>query len=451
MIQLRPYQDAMMNTAAGHYRSGVRAVLMQLATGGGKSLLGASVAKRSLQRGNGSFWVTHRSELLRQVSGAFTALDVPHGIVAAGRKHGKESVQICSIDTLRRRLDKIERPKLVIWDEAHHIGAATWKHVYQWAGDAWHLGLSATPVRSDGAGLGEFFQRMVQGPSVAELIEQGYLSRYRIFAPSTVDLSGVHTVAGDYNRGELAQVMDKPAIVGNAVAHYRKFADGKKCLVFAVSIEASKHLAQGFRDAGYIAMHCDGMTDDTLREQMLRDFANGPLQVLCSVSLFTEGLDVVGVECVIEARPTQSLGLYLQMIGRGLRTAPGKSECILLDMAGNWHRHGLPDDPREWTLDGTRTGRKAKPAEVAVRVCPQCLAVNRARVMRCGECGHEFVIEGREVLELEGELTEVTKPRVKLEIGKLETFEQVKEYGKMKKYHHRWAERYWQARERARQ
>lgn len=440
----------MLAAAAEHYRVGVKAVQLQLATGGGKSLLGASVAKRSLSRGNSSFWITHRSELIRQISNAFTALDVPHGIVSAGRKHGSEPVQICSIDTLRRRLDRIAIPKLVIWDESHHIGSATWGHVYKWAGDAWHLGLSATPTRTDGTGLGKFFQRMVCGPPVADLMEQGYLSRYKLYAPSTVDLTGVHTVAGDYNRGELAAVMDKPAIVGNAIAHYRKFADGRKCIVFAVSIEASKHMAQGFRDAGYVSAHCDGGTDATIREQMLRDFANGPLHVLCSVSLFTEGLDVVGVECVIEARPTQSLSLYLQMIGRGLRPAPGKEHCILLDMAGNYQRHGMPDDPREWTLDGTKTGRKAKKPEVSVRVCPECLSVNRARVMRCTDCGHEFIIEGREVLELEGDLQEITPQQRRAEMAKITTFEEAQEYGRMKKYNGRWAWNYWQARQRAR-
>jgi superfamily II DNA or RNA helicase len=315
---------------------------------------------------------------------------VPHGFVAAGREFNPyQRVAVCSVDTLRRRLARLTPPDLIIWDEAHHVSAKTWGSVYAWAGQQCrHVGLSATPARLDGRGLDKYFGALVHGPSTGELIARHFLSGYRAFAPSTPDLSRVHTRAGDYASGELAGVMDTGQIAGNIVGTYQRLANGKRAIYYAVSIDHSRHLVGAFRAAGVDATHLDGNSSAAERTQAARDCAEGRVKVLCNVDLFGEGFDLaasagrdVNIEAVGLCRPTQSLTLHLQQIGRALR--PKQSPAIILDHAGNLMRHGLPDDERTWTLEGiTRQQRQADNGP-AVRMCNSCFGVFGAGTRVC--------------------------------------------------------------------
>lgn len=405
---LRPYQDALISQARELIRAGESRILLQAPTGAGKTALCAHMLGTAAARGMQSWFVVHRRELIRQSSRTFRAVGIPHGIVAAGfHGDGLQPVQICSVQTLAQRHGRMRRPKLIVWDECHHVAAASWARIHEAYPDAIHIGLSATPERLDGTGLAAWFGNLVMGPSVAWLIEQGYLARYRLFAPSRPDLAGVHTRMGDFVRGEAAAAMDKPSITGDAVAHYRKLAAGKRAVVFATSVEHSQHVVAQFRAAGFAAEHVDGETDPRERDAALKRFEAGQTQILSNVELFGEGVDIPGIEVAILLRPTQSLSLYLQQVGRALRPAPGKAEAIILDHAGNALRHGLPDDERSWSLDGTKAKRKARdPDDVPVKQCPACFAVVRIQTQRCA-CGHLWVPKGREVEQQAGDLVEV--------------------------------------------
>jgi len=392
-------------------------VLAQLPTGGGKTVIAAKMTGNAAAKGLRAWFICHRDFLLQQTSRTFDRVGIPHGFIAAGYEFNHHhQVQICSIDTLKRRLDRLTPPHLFEWDEAHHIAAAGWTKVFQWAGPRpRHIGFSATPLRLDGKGLDDKFGDIVVGPSSLELIEQGFLSDYKAFAPSTPDLTGIHTRAGDYARDEIDGLMDDGQIIGDMVRHYRRYADGLRCIYFCVSIKHSEHVAATFNASGIPAMHLDGDSPTELRIKAAKAFGRGALRVLSNVDLFGEGYDLaaqanmdVSVEAVALARPTKSLGLHLQQIGRALR--PGKPHAIILDHAGNLMRHGLPDQEREWSLKGIDKNKKG--GGPMVRQCPECFAVHEAHKMVCPYCGHVYEKSetgGRKVEEIEGELKEVDK------------------------------------------
>jgi superfamily II DNA or RNA helicase len=405
---LRPYQSDLIEQARALIRAGEKSILIQSPTGSGKTALTAHMLGAAAERDHQSWFVVHRRELVRQSARTFYSVGIPHGIVAAGFAGAVlQPVQICSVQTLANRHARMRRPKLIVWDECHHVAAASWAKIHEAYPDAIHIGLSATPERLDGTGLGTWFKNIILGPSVSSLIDDGFLAPYRLFAPSRPDLGGVHTRMGDFVRSEAAAVMDKPSITGDAVAHYRKLAAGKRAVVFCTSIEHSQHVVAQFRAAGFSAEHVDGESNPHDRDAALRRFEAGETLILSNVDLFGEGVDIPGIEVAILLRPTQSLSLYLQQVGRALRPAPGKAEALILDHAGNALRHGLPDDDRSWSLDGAKKKRKARDgSEVPVKQCPKCFSVVRAQVQKCA-CGHLWIPQGREVAQVSGELQEV--------------------------------------------
>lgn len=407
-FELRPYQESLIGQARDLIRAGETSILLQAPTGAGKTALCAHMLGTAAARGQQSWFVVHRRELIRQSSRTFRAVGIPHGVVASGFVgDALQPVQICSVQTLAQRHQRMRRPKLIVWDECHHVAAASWAKIHEAYPDAIHIGLSATPERLDGTGLGKWFRNLVIGPSVSWLIESGFLARYRLFAPSRPDMHSVHTRMGDFVRSESAAVMDRPSITGDAVLHYKRLAAGKRAVVFCTSVQHSQHVVAMFRAAGVPAEHVDGETDPRERDAALGRFERGETLVLSNVELFGEGVDIPGIEVAILLRPTQSLSLYLQQVGRALRPAPGKAEAIILDHAGNALRHGLPDDERGWSLDGSKALRKARdPDDVPVKQCPQCFSVVRVQVQRC-ECGHVWIAKGREVEQQAGELEEV--------------------------------------------
>jgi DNA repair protein RadD len=454
MIQLRPYQFAMIDEARAAYRQGNRAVLFQLPTGGGKTVTASTVVHGAAQRGNGTWWLTHRRELAEQASQTFHGLGIPHGTVQAGHVSDPRAlVQVASIQTIVRRLSALPAPELIVFDEAHHIGAASWEAVFNSFPKARILGLTATPWRLDGQGLSKWFSHMVAGPSVAELIEGGSLSPYRLFAPAIPDLEGVKTAAGDYQRGALAKAMNKPAIVGDAISHYRKLCPGKRAVAFAAGVENSRAIAEQFRSAGIPAEHVDGSMSDHERDGAVARFRRGETLVLSNADLFGEGFDVPAIEAAILLRPTKSLSLYLQQAGRALRPAEGKAEAIILDHAGNSLSHGLPDDEREWSLADREKRRRAEALDVPVRQCTECFFVYRPAPV-CPSCGHRPPIRAREVEVIDGSLEEVSRAEQAakrqrwLEEREAKTLDDWQRIAASRGYKPGWAYVRWQARQR---
>lgn len=300
----------------------------------------------------------------------------------------------------------------VLVHNCHHAVSRSWSEIlahYRNAG-ATVIGLTATPERADGRGLDEHFDELHLVATPAELMDAGYLVRPRIFtSEQSPDLKGVSVRGGDYAPGELARACDRPQLVGDVVAHYQRHGGGQRAVVFAAGVEHSQHFAEAFRAAGIAAEHLDGKTPTDERDAILTRLREGTTRVVSNVGVLTEGWDEPLVGCVILARPTKSLGLYLQMAGRGLRPAPGKS-AMLLDHAGCWAAHGAPQDPREWSLAGRSKRGGASGGASPLKRCPECGRMVDRVEPACPECGHEWsAAECRPLEQVEGELREVSE------------------------------------------
>jgi DNA repair protein RadD len=416
-LELRAYQTDLVERLRASYRNGHRAPLLQLATGGGKTIVFCEVARGAHARGNRVLVVAHRRELIAQAGAKLTWAGVSHGIIAAGFPPAPDAmVQVGSVQTLARRLHLLPPFNLLILDECHHARAAQWARLIDSQPGAKLLGVTATPARLDGKGLGAHcggcFDDLISGPSIAELVDGEYLSPARYFVPDLrVDLSGLRVQAGDWVAADLAARVDQKAITGDAVAKYRELADHRPAIAFCALVSHAEHVAEQFREAGYRAASVDGKMAKPDRDRLIAGLGTGEIEVLPSCDLISEGLDVPALGGVILLRPTKSLVLHMQQIGRGMRPAPGKDALIVLDHVGNIRRHGRPDFERIWTLDGVE-----KPhGEAPLRICPECQAANPIGAEECEVCGFEFPRgEGRRRApgQQPGDLAEMTAERL---------------------------------------
>jgi superfamily II DNA or RNA helicase len=414
MLNLRPYQLSAIEALRAAYRQGARSPLFVMATGGGKTIVLAEILRGVASRGRSAIVLVHRRELIAQTSAKLALADVPHGIIAAGTVATDAPIQVASVQTLARRLDRIAaQPDLIVIDEAHHAAANTWdKALTHWP-EALRLGVTATPVRQDGRGLGMVFDRLVLGPSTAELVSGGFLCPARLYAPPPIaDLSGLHRRAGDYAIDEAAERMDRPTVTGDAISHYQRLAAGQRAIAFCCNVKHAEHVCAAFNHAGVVAATLLGSTDPLRRDATVACFAAGNLQVLVTVDVVSEGFDIPAAGCAILLRPTQSLGLYLQQVGRVLRPAPGKAAAIVLDHVGNVHRHGWPDDVRTWTLADRerRAGSTGQPAP-SVRTCPKCFAAFKPAPL-CPCCGATCAPPPRVIRQQGGDLQELKREAV---------------------------------------
>lgn len=409
MIVLRPYQTAVIDRARDAMRRGVRRMILVSPTGSGKTVMAADILRRVVSNAKRAYVIVHRRELVRQTSRTLTECGIPHGLVAAGAVAEPEAlVQVAAVQTLVRR--DMPRADLIIWDEAHHAAARSWRVLFDRFGpQAWHIGLTATPARLDGHALGPFFDEIIEGPSVSQLIGDGWLARYRVFAPFVPDRSGLTIRAGEFKQEQSRRLMHRADITGNALDHYRRHLAGKRAIIFATGIDHSRSIVDTFVNAGIPAAHVDGETSPPVRDQAVRDFAAGDLLILSNVSLFGEGFDVPAAEGVIILRPTASIALHLQMIGRVMR--PGKT-AIILDHAGNTLEHGFPDDHREWSLEG-RIARKTGNTIASPRICVECFAAYRRHLTRCPYCDHVAPADPRPIrIDDRAELVELDRRRI---------------------------------------
>ena len=440
-LALRPYQIEGVERIRAAFSQGKRAPLYALPTGGGKTVIFSHIAHGAAAKGNRVLILSHRIELVDQISAALAESDTPHGFIAAGYSDEVRQTMVASVQTLIRRLDEVPEPQLIIVDEAHHSRAATWESVLTRWPKSRLLGVTATPVRASGEGLGKIFDELIVGPTTAELIQLKFLSQPRVFIPSTIDTSGLHRRGGDFVTSEAEALMNRPVITGSALAEYEKFANKMPAMAFCVSVSHAHAVAEQFRTAGHAAVALDGGTEREIRRGIVTDFHAGTIRVLTSCDLFSEGFDIPGVHAGILLRPTDSLGLYLQQVGRILRVAKDKTHALILDHVGNTQRHGLPTDERQWSLDGVD---KTKSNVAPIKVCPACFCAMQSTATHCPECAFEFKGKPREVAEREGELEELTpealeKRRARIEQGRAQSLEDLIEIGRQRGYKPAWA------------
>jgi len=400
-IELRDYQQDVIAAFEREVAAGSKSILLVAPTGAGKTVILSDVARRYRSAGRSVLVLAHRREIITQTHEKLVANGVRAGIIQAGvDPRPLEPVQVASIGTLWSRAFRsaaMLRPDadILIIDECHHATARTYKKIIEEYPDAILLGLTATPCRGDGRGLGGIFETMIQCPQVAELIARDHLVKSTVYAPIDPDLRGVGTRNGDFVEAQLADRMDRPKLIGDIVTHWHKFGGRRKTVVFAVNVAHSIHLRDEFCRSGVKAEHVDGATPKDERDAILARLASGETELVTNCMVLTEGWDMPEVSCCILARPTKKMGLYRQMIGRVLRPAQGKSDAVILDHSGAVYQHGQPADHVEWTLDPDshavspdHQARKQKSGENGGGLveCTQCSAL-RVGGQPCPCCG----------------------------------------------------------------
>ena len=370
------------------YRRGCRRLLLEMPCGSGKTYLAAGIMRRSAAKGHLVVFVAPLQSLVHQCSARLDAHGVDHGIIMSNhpRRRPHDPIQVASIWTLARRLDVLPTVGLMIIDECHLALSDSYTKVIQRIDPRVIVGLSATPERLDGRGLGDLFDALIHVVTPADLIAEGHLVPTRVFQPAAPNLDGVHIRRGDYVTDELAEVMDDRKLIGDLVEHYQREAMGRTAVLYAVNLKHSQHCKGLFEAAGITAAHMDATTTHAEREQIFSKWKQGEIKILCNVNVISMGYDEPACSCVIDAAPTASISRYLQRVGRGSRPKEGKANAILLDHAGNTLRHGLlPGDAREWSLSPTKRRRKNGEHEITFARCEKCFCLYRGPA--CPECG----------------------------------------------------------------
>ena len=390
MKQLRPYQTDIVNRVRQAYLQGFKAPCVVLPCGGGKSVIVAEIAKRTTDKQNHVLFLVHRKELVDQIQKTFNYWGVD-----------MKNADIMMVQTATRRISKLQKPALIITDENHHSKATTYRRIYNSFPNVCRLGVTATPVRLDGSGLGDVNDVLIEGVSAKWLIKNNYLAPYDYYAPSIADLTGIKIQHGEYETKSAQKALMKTAVFGNVIRHYRQLADGKQAICYCVSIKHSMAMAEEFRNADISAEHIDGNTPKDERERIISEFRSGKIKILCNVDLISEGFDVPDCECAILLRPTKSLTLYIQQSMRCMRYKPDK-RAIIIDHVGNYARFRMPDADRKWNLNAKKKSERNQEAEEEVKVkqCPECFytfeppAFGRAV---CPNCGYIFPKKERKI------------------------------------------------------
>ncbi len=420
-LSLRPYQSNLIRDIHSSMAEGKKRILAVLPTGAGKTAMFAWMADQT-QKNNKSVWfAVHRRELLDQTVETFERFNIP-----------LKRIDVGMISHFANHPDKHSDPDMIVFDEAHHTVARTWKRIIDRHRDCHMIGLTATPARLDGKPLGEIFDDMVIGLTTAELIELGYLSDYK-YITSEISLAGLGVVRGDFDQTEAAEKLMTSVVYGNVIETYKKHASGLQAIYFCSTIAHSQEMAQEFRQAGVKAEHFDGNTPKKKRKQIVSQFRSGKIQVLTNVDLIGEGFDMPDCDVVGMLRPTQSLTVYLQQAGRALRPREGKT-AVLIDHVGNLNRHGTPTDNREWSLKETVKTQRPRNADGSfqIRMCTECYAVYESSKNECPVCGVEYMPEPDELKVMEqirmAELDRIQWEREQAELRKPEAVQNARSY-----------------------
>ncbi len=442
-MELRDYQRKAVNNLRLKFANGYKSLLYVLPTGGGKTFVFCFITSQVIKKKKRAIILVHRQELIDQTCVALKRLGIQHAVVSAGYPEDlKQPVQVCSVQTLVRRLHKFPSTSfdLLIVDEAHHAVAGSWAKIINHFEKAKILGVTATPIRLDGKGLKDKFQSLVIGPQMSELQSLGYLSPVRVFAPpEKLNTQLMRKAFGDFKNSDMEEQCTQKHFIGDAISHYKKHLSGKTAIAFCVSVWHSVKVAEQFRAEGIPAAHLDGTIDRQTRKNLLNKLAEGSISVITSCSIIQEGTDIPSVGGCLLLRPTLSISVFLQQVGRCLRPQDGKT-AIILDHVGNIKRHGLPAEDREWSLEGIKKRHQNKTDTISVKVCPQCFSALVSTTTQC-ECGHVFHAKDQKFITIDAELEEIkaVKKENKKVQGRARTLKELQELGKKRGHHPGWA------------
>ena len=455
IISLRQYQQALVDAVRAALRSGKRRVLAYLPTGGGKTRVATAITQMTLAKSTGRVIVlANRKQLVHQFAAALRAAGLDVGIAQGENTAGlHHRVVVCSIDTIHARSYTFEDVALFIIDEAHAVaGSEKYRTLLFRYNRVPVIGLSATPFAR---GLGKpypelgnkpLFEDLIVGATVQKLVDDGYLTDIEIYCPSKPDMTGAKTTRTpegeqDFRQADIDQAADKPELVGDIVRHWLKLADCKKTICFASSIAHSKHIVEQFRAAGVTAEHLDCYMTDDARADILSRFERGDFTILSNVALLSEGFDVPDTACMVLARPTRSLTRFLQMVGRVLRPADGKTHALLLDHSGSVERIGHPFDdlPLELCDGNPNKAGKQEREKPEPKPCPSCKFIKPAGTRKCPKC--DFEPERQNDIEVrDGELQRLTrKKNAATRFEKAATYAGLLQIAHERRYSEKWA------------
>ena len=401
-MPLRDYQQETIDNIYKSLAAKHKSIVVQQPPRTGKTVIMAEIAKRTTDKRNRIMMIVHRKELVDQTRKTFINWGVDMNLCELGM-----------VQTLSRRIDKLQPPDVLLIDEAHHAIAKSYQKIIDAYPDAIKLLFTATPWRMSGKGLIEVADDLIQGKSVQELIDTGFLSPIKYFAPPDINEGLLRRARGEYTNDSIDEALSNH-IYGNAIEHYKEHALGKKAIAYCHSVKSAKRLADEFNKAGISALEVDGETPAEERERAVEQFRNGEIQILTNQELFTEGLDLPNVDCVIQLRPTQSLSLYLQFSMRAMNPRKGKT-AVILDHVGNVGRFGLPTDERYWELEQTTKDKSAssKPDHNTIEsptVCQKCFGTfykSQTTDNQCPYCHEPIPVQTTEIEEMAGELKEI--------------------------------------------
>lgn len=427
---LRDYQEKAIMDVHKAWAAGYRRPCVVMPCGAGKSITVAEIARRTTAKGNRVQFLVHRQELCQQIYDTFSGYGVDMTLCDIGM-----------VQTVCRRTERMMPPSLIITDENHHCLAPSYRKIYEAFPQAYCVGVTATPVRLNGGGLGEVNDYLIIGPTVKELIARNCLAPFEYFAPPVADLSGLKVKrTGDFDPKDIEAALNKPKIYGDVISYYRKLADGKRAVCYCATITFSKLMAQDFCKSGISAAHIDGDTPKAERAEIIAKFRSGEIKILCNVDLISEGFDVPDCTASILLRPTKSLTLYIQQAMRCMRYKPDK-QAIIIDHVGNVHRFGLPDQDFEWSLTPTPQKNAAPKTDedFKIRQCPKCFATHKYADV-CPACGFEYPVAEHTVIESkEARLERITETvRHYSKPAECKSREELAAYGKMKGYKKGW-------------
>ena len=446
MYQLRDYQLETINniykSMANHHKS----IMVQQPPRTGKTVIMAEIARRATAKGNRVLFVVHRREIVKQVKQTFINQSVDMSLAMVGM-----------VQTVAIRLHHIPTPKVLFVDEAHHSLAKSYQRILKHFPDAIKLLFTATPYRMSGEGFEAVADDLIVGKPISWLIENNFLAPVDYYAPTEINTEKLKIKrTGEFDSKSIEEAF-KPKIYGNAVKTFQKLANNKQAIAYTYNVASAEHLAKEFNANGITAQAVNGKTPIEHRDAIIADYKAGKIQVVTNAELFTEGLDLPNVDCVVMLRPTRSLSLYLQFAMRSMNPRPGK-RAIIIDHVGNVNRFGLPTDDRNWSLYGNgKTGTtNTRVAEVkSVTVCPKCFATFYRSGDKCPACGAVLTEEKELEVVDDVELKKITQQRL-IKIHKiiddrmnmniagkrpsdLQSYEEIQAYGKLNNYKPGWA------------
>lgn len=377
-------------------KRGNRKIMVQSPPRSGKTVVMAYIAKNATDKDKKVLFFSHRKEINEQVIATFERGDV-----------NLDNVTIGTVGSLVKKLDKLPKFDLILVDEAHHIKAKQYHAILSYFKDARQLFFTGTPIRLDGSGFHDLAEDLVEGKSVQWLIENGNISDFSYYSIDLLDLGKLKTRSGEYTNQSIDGAFESSkSTYGDYIDHYKRLAEGKQAIVYVHNVEYAERVAERFNENGYSAAIVSGKTPKKERAEAMKRFRNGELMIMVNVNLFTEGIDLPGVDVCIMLRPTKSLSLYLQFAMRALNPREGK-KAILIDHVGNHNIHGLPNQDREWTLDGVKTNKNN--SEKSTTTCEECFATFwRDQLIdgNCPCCG-AVVVEKKEIREVEKENVDI--------------------------------------------